>query len=231
VREASVQTFSRLAAVTSTVFCLALLAGCRGRVSPPADEAKGPPPTPEAAQASQELGGLLSDLINESNVRFRPLEYEYNEDLLKILDQFERYDSGKAPGPAPRAMPKLDEEEELAHLRETVRRWQAKTGKNLRAEVDKLKAEVAARKAGGPAFHPEFQKHFSAVFDDFINPFEVDEIRERRNRYLHEKMRPLLDAYREKCPAYVREQEDFFNQPPYNLPSSGSARAETRTSP
>ena len=74
----------------------------------------------------------------------------------------------------------------MDHFRETLRRWKAKTGKDLRAEIDKLKAEVAARKPGGPPFHPDFHKHFSAVFDDLI-PIEVAEIRERRNRYLHEK--------------------------------------------
>ena len=113
-------------------------------------------------------------------------------------------------------MPKLDEQEEMDHFRETFRRWKAKTGKDLRAEIDKLKAEVAARKPGGPAFHPDFQKRFSAVFDDLI-PIEVAEIRERRNRYLHEQAKPLLDPHREKDPDAVREYEDVLNQPPYNL--------------
>ena len=73
-----------------------------------------------------------------------------------------------------------------------------------------------ARKPGGPAFHPEFQQHFSAAFDDLI-PIEVAEIRERRNRYLHEQAKPLFDSHREKDPAAVREFENILNQPPYNL--------------
>jgi hypothetical protein len=46
----------------------------------------------------------------------------------------------------------------------------------------------------------------------------VAEIRERRNKYLHEKIKPVFDQYREKYPAVVREHEDFLNKPPYNLP-------------
>jgi hypothetical protein len=172
----------------------------------------------QASQASQEIGAGLNTLINDATSRFRPLDYEYNEELLQVLDRVEASLSGKAPGPFPRAMPKLDEQEERDHFRETFRRWTAKTGKDLRAEIDTLKAEVAARQPGGPAFHPEFQKHFSAVFDDLI-PIEVIEIRERRNRYLHEQARPLFDSYRQKDPVAVRGLEDVLNQPPYNLTS------------
>ena len=124
-----------------------------------------------------------------------------------------------------RALPKLDEQEEVEHFRETFRRWKAKTGKDLRAEIDPLKAEVAARKPGGPAFHPDFHKRFSAVFDDLI-PIEVAEIRERRNRYIHERAKPLLDSYREKDADAVRRYEQFLSQPPYDVSptESGSVK-------
>lgn len=216
----------QIAAVASVAGSLALISGCRGQASSSADGGAAPPASPEVSKASQELSGRLSDLINESNARYRALTYEYDEDLLKVLDRFEAYDSGKPEGPAPRAMPKLDEQEELAHLRETVRRWQAKTKKNLRAEVDTLKAEVAARAPGGPAFHPEFHKHFSAVFDEFI-PIEVAEIRERRNRYLHEKAAPVLDEYRQKSPDAVRAHEATLNAPPYDLPPAAPAEGKS----
>ena len=114
-------------------------------------------------------------------------------------------------------MRKLDEQEEVDHFRETFRRWTAQTGKDLRAEIDKLKAEVAARKPGGPAFHPDFHKRFSAAFDDLI-PIEVAEIRERRNQYIHRQAKTSLDSFREKDPDVVREFEDLLNRPPYNLP-------------
>jgi hypothetical protein len=110
------------------------------------------------------------------------------------------------------------------HFRETIARWRAKTGKDLRAEIDPLKAQVAARKPGDPPFHPEFHKRFSAAFDALI-PIEVAEIRERRNRVIHERAKPLLDAYRDKLPDIVLELETALNQPPYNL--TPLARAAT----
>jgi len=103
------------------------------------------PKTPD-----DEVTAELSKIITEAGTRYASLEHEYDEHLLAIVDQAENHLSGRLKGPAPRAMPKLSEEEEYDHLRETIRRWRAKTGKDLRAEIDKLKAEVAARKPGGP---------------------------------------------------------------------------------
>jgi hypothetical protein len=163
--------------------------------------------------------------MNEATDRFRPLDYEYDEDLLQILDRAEVDLSGKSTVTPSRAMPKLDVGEEREHFRETFRRWKDKTGKDLRAEIDKLKAEVAARKPDGPAFHPDFHKRFSAAFDDLI-PIEVAEIRERRNRYLHERAKAILDPHREKDPDAVREFEQVLNQPPYNLTSPEPAEAK-----
>jgi hypothetical protein len=218
----------RLPSVTSIALALALalLPGCRGQTPPQANGGGGggPRASPEPTGAHEEVGASLSRLLNDAQGRFRALNYEYDEDLLVTIDRVEAYLSGKSPGPAPRAMPKLDEQEEMDHFTETIRRWKAKTGKDLRVEIDALKAEVAARKPGGPAFHPDFHKHFSLVFDDFI-PIEVAEIRERRNRYLHEKAKPLFDAHRAKFPDVVREHESFLDKPPYNLPPPDTTHA------
>ncbi len=202
---------------------LSWLFGCGGLEPPPVQRGNrsSPGPTtpqesPAVSRASQELGDRLNTLINDATVRFQPLDYEYDEDLLQILDRAEAYLAGKSTGPAPRSMPRLSEGEEMDHLRETFRRWTARTGKQLRAEIDPLKAEVAARKPGGPAFHPDFHKRFSVSFDDLI-PIEVAEIRERRNRYIHEQANAILNPYREKDPDAVREFEQVLNQPPYNL--------------
>jgi hypothetical protein len=205
---------------------LAGSSGCRGRVPTPADGGGGsPPPSDSKSQASQEIGAGLNQFINDATARFRPVDYEYDEELLQIVDRVEASLSGKTPGPPPRALPKLDVQEEMEHFRETFRRWKAQTGKDLRVEIDKLAAEVAARKPNGPQYYPDFHKRFSAVFDALI-PIEVVEMRERRNRYLHEQAKPLLDSYRGKDPDAVREYEKVLNQPPYDLPSPESTTAK-----
>jgi hypothetical protein len=217
-----VRSGSRFIIVTILVCALASLSGCGGPASNPiVGHGGGSPPTAPKSEAAQKIGDAMNTLINDAAARFRSLDYEYDEDLLRIVDRVEAALSGKAPGPLPRAMPKLDEPEEREHFRETFRRWKAQTGKDLRVEIDKLKAEVDARKPGGPAFHPDFHKRFSAAFDDLI-PIEVAEIRERRNRYIHQRAEPLLDSYREKAPDAVREYEDVLNHPPYSLPPPAS---------
>ena len=206
---------------------IALIVGCRGQTPAPAGSSGGggPSSSAESPGAGQGLDAGLSRIISEAEVRFRPLNYEYDEDLLKMIDRVEAYLSGKMPGPAPRAMRRLDEQEELDHLSETIRRWKAKTGKDLRAEIDALKAEVASRKPGGPAYHPEFHKRFSLVFDDFI-PIEVAELRERRNRYIHDRAKPLFDQFRQQDADAVHAQEAVLNQPPYNLPPPEASPAK-----
>src|SRR4051794_26475460 len=81
------------------------------------------PKTPDG-----EITAELSKIITEAGARYASLEHEYDEHLLTIVDQAENHLSGRQKGPAPRAMPKLSEEEEYDHLRETIRRWRAKTG-------------------------------------------------------------------------------------------------------
>jgi hypothetical protein len=185
----------------------------------PAPETTGPK-TPDDGLTAE-----LSKIINDASLNYKSLEYQYDEGLLNILDRSEAHLAGKSKGPAPRAMPKLSEQEEYDHLRETIRRWHAKTGKDLRAEIDKLKAQVAERKPGGPVYHPDFHKKFASVFDDFI-PIEVGEIRERRNRVIHEKAKPILDKYRETAPASVKQYETILNAPPYKLSESSAAPTE-----
>jgi len=180
--------------------------------------------------------------VNDAGVRYLPLQYKFNENLLSILDQVEAHLSGKAAGPAPRFLagegkrPGLDEQEEADHFRETIRRWEAQTGKKLRDAIAPLKAEVAARKPDTPPTHPDFQKRFSAAFDDFIK-IEVEEMRERRNRAVHAQVKPLLEKYRPTHPDLVRHFQGVLDTPPYGLPPStaqatgGGRPVESRTGP
>jgi hypothetical protein len=215
-------------------FAVLSISGCGGGTTKTAVE--GPPGATAPAtldadsETAQAVRTGLSQVINEAGFRYLPLVYKYNEELLNILDQVEAHLSGRSEGPPPRFMagsekrPGMSAEEEVDHFRETIRRWHEKTGKDLRKEVDALKAEVAARKPDGPRYHPDFHKRFSAAFDDFI-AVEVAEIRERRNQYIHEHVKPLFDKYRATSPALIKAEEEMLNKPPYNLPAKSPTAA------
>jgi hypothetical protein len=200
----------RLLAATPVVLGLACARGEKGPQAP--ESARFPPGVATQISAVTEE---LSNLFNQMELKYQSLAYEWNEDLLDRIDRAEAFLSGSG-GDQPRLMPTLDAEEEAAHLRETIRRWEAKTGRRLRDEIDVLKAELAKREPG-KAYYPEFQKRFSEIFDDFIK-IEVEEIRERRNRALHAAARPILEKYRNEQPEVVAEYERILNRPPYQLP-------------
>jgi hypothetical protein len=173
-------------------------------------------PDPGDSPPAQELESKLSDIINEQTRRHAPLQYKYTENLLEILDRIDRSLAGQDGGEPTRFLPALGADEERDHFRETVRRWQAKTGKTLRVEVDALKADVAARRPG-KQYHPEFQRKFSGAFDDFI-AMEVAELRERRNRAIHAAADALMAPYVDKDPAAIRRLRATLDAPPYDVP-------------
>jgi len=214
------------------------LAGCRGRSGTPAAStppsrggafvAKKPAPAESGPKTpAAELAAELTKIINEYEIKYIQLNYDWNEDLLEKIDRVEAYLGGRSKSEPPRYMAKLEAKEELDHLRETIRRWEAKTGRKLRPEIDALKADVAARKPG-ELFHPEFQKKFSLTFDDFI-PIEVQEIRERRNRRIHQAAQPLFEKYRATSPDAVKQYEAMVNAPPYNLTPQQPSEPATKT--
>jgi len=214
-------------------------ASCGGRPDSPtpstkpqgkAFQGKRPAPAETGPKTpADELTVELSAILNKEGIRYASLQYEYDEGLLATIDKAEAYLSGRLKEPAPRAMPKLTEQEEYDHLRETIRRWHAQTGKDLRMEIDRLQAEVAARKPGGPQYYPDFHKRFGAVFDSFI-PIEVAEMREQRNRAIHQAAKPILDKYRATAPDLVKQYEATLNAPPYNLPPENPPEPATKTS-
>ena len=165
----------------------------------------------------QALRAGLSRVINDATKLYKPLRYRYDEDLLAAIDQIEAHLSGGAIGPAPRFLPDLTEQEERDHFRETIRRWEAQTGRSLRGSIDPLKAEVADRHPGGPTFHPAFHKRCRDVFDDLIQ-IEVLEMRERRNRAIHQQAAPLLDRYRATHPEEVRSYQESLDHGEYRVP-------------
>ena len=221
----------RFAQTVTWISLVSLLAGCSGQAT--IDGARPVPSAPSLSQEDQDLYQKLesqvSDIISAETQRYAPLQYKYTEGLLEILDQVGRSLSGTNEGNRPRFMTKLDAREELDHLRETVRRWEAKTGKNLRVEVDALKADVAARKPG-ETVHPEFQSKFSRSFDEFIS-IEVAEIRDRRNVAIHAAADKLLVSYRDKNPEVVRRIQLLLDNPPYGLPPGGGAGSHSSPPP
>ena len=187
----------------------AIAPGCGEKDEGPSlpDETVMIPGDPETNRAIQEG---LNEIINQADSRYEPLKYEYDEGLLTIADQVESHLSGKAEGPAPRFMPALDEAEENDHFRETIRRWEARNGQSFRDAIDPLIAEVAARKPG-EAFHPDFHKRFSVVFDSFI-PIEVKDAHDRRNRAIRARADELLARYREAQPESVKYFEEELSR-------------------
>jgi hypothetical protein len=145
-RFASARSFARLFLMLGPML---IAVGCGGDSRSALEQLDSTTPLTEDEQrAYQELFQEISAIINEESDRYTPLQYDYNEGLLEILDQIEPYLSGDAEGDPPRFMENLDPEEELAHLRETVRRWEQKTGLDLRAEIDRFKEQIAARGPG-----------------------------------------------------------------------------------
>lgn len=215
------------------------VASCGGRPDSPAPstkpqggafQAKRPAPAESGPKTpADELTAELSKILNEEGIHYTSLQYDYDEGLLATIDRAEAYLSGRQKEPVPRAMPKLSEQEEYDHLREVIRRWHAQSGMDLRAEIDRLKADVAARKPGGSPYYPEFHKKFAAVFDSFI-PIEVAEMRERRNRAIHQAAKPLLDKYRATAPGLVKQHEATLNAPPYSLPPESPPEPAAKSS-
>src|SRR5262249_32361902 len=113
-------------------------ASCAGRPDSPtpstkpqgqAFQGKRPAPAETGPKTpADELTAELSAILNKEEIRYATLQYEYDEGLLATIDKAEAYLSGRLKGPAPRAMPKLTEQEEYDHLREVIRRWHAQSG-------------------------------------------------------------------------------------------------------
>jgi hypothetical protein len=214
------------------VVALLLASGCGG---PPEDSASDAVLAADPS-ATQALRDVVSKAINDTTNRYKPLDYEYDEDLLVKLDQIEAHLADPKSAPAPRFMAGdekqagIDAAEELEHHRESVRRWAAKAGRSIRSAIDPLKAEVAGRKPDGPKYYPEFHKRFAESFDDYIT-IEVAEIRERRNRALHAAVKPEFDKYRATHPELVRHFEAMLNAPPYVLPPDAPPPVEPAEPP
>src|SRR5262249_54273395 len=134
--EGIVRPLTRHAAVL--IVTLACVAGCNQKSDegpdggPVGKSAPGETSEPEAGERT----GKLSKLRDHLGPRARALDYEYDEELLEVLDGVEGRLAGKSEALDPLPMPKLDEAEQLDHFRETIKRWSAKTDKNLRAEID-----------------------------------------------------------------------------------------------
>ncbi|WP_169975111.1 hypothetical protein [Tautonia rosea] len=202
-----------------------LSAGCGDSTQGGRESLEGPSLSQEDQRLYQELMQKISLIINDQSARYTPLQYDYNEGLLEILDQIEPFLNGEAEGEPPRFLTDLDPEEELDHLRETVSRWEDTTGLDLRTEIDRFKELIALREPGQSSF-PGFHAEFSKSFDEFI-AIEVAEMRERTNRAIHAEAEVLMDPHRESSPEVIRRIEEVLNTPPYNLPASEAPLTES----
>lgn len=203
-----------------------LATGLIGCGSEPASTGPGAVARPELPAdadpvANKALAEGITQIVNEMTIRYSPLDYEYDEDLLEKFDQVEAYLAAGAQGEPPRFMERLDADEEVDHLSEAIRRWEAASGKALRPEIDPLKAEVAARDPDGERFHPEFHKRFAVIFDDLIK-HEATHILELRNQAIRAKAADLFDTHRTAHPELVRYYEGMV-EAQYPSPDLGGA--------
>ncbi|WP_422924398.1 hypothetical protein [Singulisphaera sp. PoT] len=169
------------------------------------------------------IKGDFDRIIAEASEHYHPLVYHFDEDLLNKMDREEKKLQGGTVEAA-RLIPEIEAKEEDDHFRETIRRWAEKSGKDFRASLDglaKARAQVDPKKP----FHPEFHKEFAEVFDDFI-AIEVAEMRERRNRVIHDRLRETLDPHRARYPKIAEHFESLVAVPPYQLPEAATAKAE-----
>jgi hypothetical protein len=206
-----------------------IASGCRGGST----TGENAPTTSKAhSGVRQQIDVELSEVINTMTKRHLPLEWEYDEDLLEMVDQIEARARGEAKGEKHRFLRRVTEQEEMEHYKETIRRWEEQQGRSLRSAIDPLIAEVAARKPGGPRYYPEFHARCRLVLDDFIK-FDVLEMQERRNKAIHEKATPVLAKYRAEHPDVVHEYELTLDKQ-YPLPrtearSKAQHPSETRS--
>src|SRR5262249_51763952 len=84
-------------------------------------------------------------VVSDATVRYWPLEYGTDEQLVDYLDQVNKQIALGAAEPSKRYLMHMEPKEEFDHIRETIRRWSARTGKNLRSTIDGLKADIANR--------------------------------------------------------------------------------------
>lgn len=211
---------------SSITLCLMLIltisGGCGSSSSDNTEIAKEPQSVSTVNSDEAKINEAVSKIINDATTKYASLDYAFNEDLLKILDQFAGYyaatPENRKAVKLERQLPKLDESEEIQHFEESIKRWEKKNARSLRSEVDRLKSLLAKRNTADKQSQVEFNKQFSAAFDDFVK-IEVDELRERRNRWIHDKARPVIEELKATSSAAAGKVEATLNAPPYNLPA------------
>lgn len=211
---------------SSITLCLMLIltisGGCGSSSSDNTEIAKEPQSVSTVNSDEAKINEAVSKIINDATTKYASLDYAFNEDLLKILDQFAGYyaatPENRKAVKLERQLPKLDESEEIQHFEESIKRWEKKNARSLRSEVDRLKSLLAKRNTADKKSQVEFNKQFSAAFDDFVK-IEVDELRERRNRWIHDKARPVIEELKATSSAAAGKVEATLNAPPYNLPA------------
>lgn len=167
------------------------------------------------------LDQKFSEIIENSSAKYHPVVYRYDEDLLAKISAAHAFLSGANPGPRPaRLIAEIEEKEEDGHIRETIKRWTAKTGRDFGKAIAELETALASVDRS-KAFHPEFHRAFSKVFDDFV-AIEVPEMRERRNREIHRLAREMLAPYADSKPKVARYFRQLIAVPPYLDPDSNS---------
>src|SRR5207247_2258 len=102
-------------------------------------------------------------------------------------------------GPPPPLLPALNDEERKAHFREIIRRWEERTKKSLRAELDAVKGRALA-----PG---ELTERFGELMKA-----EAEVVKESRERYIAKEIKPVLAKHRAQHPNLVRRYESGLSR-------------------
>lgn len=198
-----------LLASTALFVTLALATGCGG------GGASGSNPAVESALLEE-----VNAVIQDSRFRYHPIRFQNPRDFTKIAEQVEGRQSGRLSGEEGRVMPRIDLKEEDEHFRETLERWTAATGKNLREELD-------AFNQGRPTLDDLRER-----FGELLAIEEADVIA-RADREVQRQVEPILAKYRADHPEVVRRQEEMLAKSfqARIKPAVGAPKAEPKEEP
>lgn len=184
------------------------------------DPAPKAPPSEAVAKASdpqvfQEVQERLDRIIAEASERYRPMECDQAEDLMRLLDRISQRLSGRFDPNDPRILPHLSEAEEQELLLGCINRWKNTTGKTPDAVLPGLLKMWSEAKLDD-ALREEFRTKANQAMGGFLTQVQRS-FQRQRNLVIRERSKPLFDQYRERHPLIAAYFEASLNTPQFAI--------------